>query len=215
VNTKFFDVAEYVLPKFEISITGQTTSDKVVATVTAKYTFGKPVDGTLICTATSDTGSAPVKKVVPIAGTANVEFTLDNDLGIYDQFSHYISLSAEVLDKLSGMTQLASTSVRIEQFKYIVEFLDSPAEWKKGLPYTVKVKVTNIDGTPVQNTGILLRLTFRFGVGGSLVKSYPVRSTGIVIAVINVPKTATQLAVTVSHKTGKKSMSFQIILVHL
>ncbi|XP_052132451.1 CD109 antigen-like [Frankliniella occidentalis] len=87
-----FQVAEYVLPNFEVTadIPKFTTykDGKISATVRARYPYGKPVRGEATVTAyptyVSDVlqpvFEAPVRKVVPIDGKVLVEFDVQKEL---------------------------------------------------------------------------------------------------------------------------------------
>jgi hypothetical protein len=196
---KYFEVAEYVLPKFEVTVTGQHIAGKIVATVTAAYTYGKPLSGTLIITATANSRSPPVKKVLSISGKQIVEFDVQTDLGITDQRARSVGISIEILDKLSGSTQNASTNVRIEQFVYSVVFLKNQATWKKNLPFTVKIKVTKLDGTPVPaNNRIFLNLEINFGLEEFYLETHRIQKSGIVTAVFDIPFEAKTLKIKVN-----------------
>lgn len=76
---KEFEIAEYVLPKFEVSVSASKDliySDKsILLTVTAKYTFGENVVGTaLVSMSSSARPSITVaEKKVKINGIVHVE----------------------------------------------------------------------------------------------------------------------------------------------
>lgn len=90
--TETFQVAEYVLPNFEVTadVPAFTTykEGKIVATIRARYTYGKAVRGEATVTAFPTYVSdilqpifqPPVRKVVPINGKVVVEFDLEKEL---------------------------------------------------------------------------------------------------------------------------------------
>ncbi|KAF0886486.1 CD109 protein, partial [Crocuta crocuta] len=159
-----FQVSEYVLPKFEVTL--QTplycslNSKSLNGTVTAKYTYGKPVKGdvTLTFLPLSFWGRKKnITKNFKINGSANFSFN-DEEMNKVMDFSEgrseYMYLSspgpveilATVTESLTGISRNASSNVFFKQHDYIIEFFDYAAVLKPSLNFTATVKVTRADG---------------------------------------------------------------------
>lgn len=84
VRLKAFEIAEYVLPKFEVSVAApkdSTYADRSIRlTVNAKYTYGGNVKGTALVSITSQSWSATpspiIERKVEVNGIGYVEFLL-------------------------------------------------------------------------------------------------------------------------------------------
>ncbi|XP_023373045.1 CD109 antigen [Otolemur garnettii] len=159
-----FQVSEYVLPKFEVTL--QTplycymNSKNLNGTVTAKYTYGKPVKGdvTLTFLPLSFWGvKKNITKKFEINGSANFSFNDEEMKNVMD-FSNDLSedmemslpgpveIFATVTESLTGISRNASSNVFFKQHEYIIEFFDYPTVLKPSLNFTATVKVTRFDG---------------------------------------------------------------------
>ncbi|XP_023988715.1 CD109 antigen [Physeter macrocephalus] len=159
-----FQVSEYVLPKFEVTL--QTplycslNSVSLNGTVTAKYTYGKPVKGDLTLTflPLSFWGvKKNITKTFKINGSANFSFNdeeMKKVMDISDGLSEHMNLSspgpveilATVTESLTGISRNASSNVFFKQHDYIIEFFDYATVLKPSLNFTATVKVTRSDG---------------------------------------------------------------------
>ncbi|KMQ97464.1 cd109 antigen [Lasius niger] len=161
---KEFEVAEYVLPNFEVTIDSpkhvQFKESKVMATVNARYTYGKPVKGEATITAYPDIFSGviqpifqqPVRKVVPIDGKVTVDFDILSELRLTDEYERPIMIDVVVEEALTTRRQNASIQVTLHKHKYTMELIKTSEYFKPGLKYTAFLKLTNHDGSPVQDT---------------------------------------------------------------
>ncbi|KAM4866554.1 CD109 antigen [Thomomys bottae] len=159
-----FQVSEYVLPKFEVTL--QTplycslNSKNLSGTITAKYTYGKPVKGDVLLTflPLSFWGEKKnITKQFKIHGAANFSFN-DEEMGKVMDFSnkhlgHMDSLApgpveilATVTESLTGVSRNASANVFFKQHDHILEFFDYATVLKPSLNFTATVKVTRSDG---------------------------------------------------------------------
>ncbi|XP_012136997.1 thioester-containing protein 1 allele R1 isoform X2 [Megachile rotundata] len=160
---KEFEVAEYVLPNFEVTVNTPkhvTFKDsKITATVYAKYTYGKPVKGEATITAHPDIFSGviqpiyqqPVRKVLPIDGKVVVDFDIHSELRLTDDFERPVMIDVTVEESLTGRTQNTSTQIILHKHKYKMELIKTSEYYKPGLKYTAFIKLTYHDGTPVQD----------------------------------------------------------------
>uniref|UniRef100_A0A2K6F1Q4 CD109 antigen n=1 Tax=Propithecus coquereli TaxID=379532 RepID=A0A2K6F1Q4_PROCO len=162
-----FQVSEYVLPKFEVAL--QTplycsmNSKNLNGTVTAKYTYGKPVKGdvTLTFLPLSFWGvKKNITKKFKINGSANFSFNdeeMKNVMDFSNDLSEHMDMSspgpveilATVTESLTGISRNASSNVFFKQHDYIIEFFDYATVLKPSLNFTATVKVTRSDGNPL------------------------------------------------------------------
>ncbi|XP_071560506.1 thioester-containing protein 1 allele S3 isoform X2 [Temnothorax nylanderi] len=161
---KEFDVAEYVLPNFEVTIDSpkhvQFKESKVTATVHAKYTYGKPVKGEATITAYPDIFSGviqpifqqPVRKVVPINGKVTIDFDILSELRLTDEYERPIMIDVVVEEELTTRRQNASAQITLHKHPYTMELIRTSEYFKPGLKYTAFLKLTYHDGSPVQDT---------------------------------------------------------------
>lgn len=159
-----FQVSEYVLPKFEVTL--QTplycslNSKHLNGTVTAKYTYGKSVKGDVMLTFLPLSFWGEKKNITQkfkINGSADFSFNAEEMKRVMDfsnEHSEYIDLStpgpveivATVMDSLTGISGNASSNVFFKQHDYIIEFFDYATVLKPSLNFTATVKVTRSDG---------------------------------------------------------------------
>ncbi|XP_050081678.1 CD109 antigen-like isoform X3 [Anopheles aquasalis] len=163
-HNKAFEVDEYVLPKFEVTIEspGITTfkDGKVKVIVRSKYTYGKPVKGEATVSVMPEfrfhyvqPGAKDVvtRKVIPIDGKGSVEFDLRDEVQLTGDYARNIVFEAVVEEELTGRKQNATTKVMIYDRRYKMELVKSDDNYKPGLPYTAWLKVSHQDDTPVQD----------------------------------------------------------------
>lgn len=161
-ETKEFEVAEYVLPKYEVIVESNphvTFKDgKIRATVRSKYTFGKPVKGqaTISAYPVLWLGAVQpfiqdniVRKVVQVDGKGSVEFDIRDELKIEGDYERYVNIEAIFEEELTGRRQNGSTQITIHKFKYDMELTKESNDYKPGLPFNVFVKVKYYDGSPL------------------------------------------------------------------
>uniref|UniRef100_A0A8C3II12 CD109 antigen n=1 Tax=Chrysemys picta bellii TaxID=8478 RepID=A0A8C3II12_CHRPI len=148
-----FTVMEYVLPKFEVTLTTSLyypLKDKdFTGIVTAKYTYGMPVRGsvTVTCIPMSYWGSKRnVTKTLEINGSVNFTFNYAEFENLTTvQHARYqrdivyrgpTEIIAVVTESLTGITQNASTTVFPKQNDYIIDFSDYARTLKPSLNFT-------------------------------------------------------------------------------
>jgi CD109 antigen len=161
-TTKNFEVAEYVLPKYEVIVDTDphvTFKDgKIRATVRAKYTYGKPVKGqaTISAYPVLWLGAVQpfiqdniVRKVIQVDGKGSAEFDIRSELKIEGDYERYINIEAIFEEELTGRTQNGSTQITLHKFKYDVELIKNTEDFKPGLPYDISIKVKYHDGSPL------------------------------------------------------------------
>lgn len=175
---KKFEVAEYVLPKFEVTITANPDANykdgKIRATVKATYTFGKIAKGNATVTAElegygwwrrgSNNENKKVSKSVEVDGKKFVEFDIKQDLGLEElSYERTVILSTTFTDELSGKEANATTKVTIHKNRQKIELTKSSDKFKPGLPYKVSALVLFHDkNTPVNDKHNPLKFTVTY-----------------------------------------------------
>lgn len=139
------EVAEYVLPKFEVVIESADhftlEDDKVQAIVRAKYTHGKDLRGTAVVSifeednfgyfryrreshANKQEDHALAKKTIVIDGQDTIEFNIQNELKFDRSESNKycdvknFKIKAEVIETLTGLSQTTEKTVKVHKDSY-------------------------------------------------------------------------------------------------
>ncbi|EGW06594.1 CD109 antigen isoform X1 [Cricetulus griseus] len=178
-----FEVSEYVLPKFEVTL--QTPlycslkAKNLSGNVIAKYTYGKPVRGivTLTFFSLSFWGAKKnITKSFEINGSTNFSFSnkeMKKVMGFSD--GHHVHIDpvipgpieivATVTESLTGISRNASANVFFKQYDYIIEFFDYVTVLKPSLNFTATVKVSRSDGNALTQeetrNNLVLEVTHR------------------------------------------------------
>ncbi|XP_037958081.1 CD109 antigen-like isoform X3 [Teleopsis dalmanni] len=162
---KVFEVAKYVLPKFDVTI--DTAKDVAIpsnvikATVRSKYTYGKPVKGKAVISVSpsyhyygSFNDNLVAEKTIDVDGKGHVEFDLTKDLRLSADRSYVPPLNILVVmeEALTGNKQNTSTTVNLHIETYRIEGVNTPYSFHPGKPVVFTIVVKNLDGTPVQDT---------------------------------------------------------------
>jgi CD109 antigen len=162
--SKSFEVAEYVLPKYEVLVDADphvTFKDgKILATVRAKYTYGKPVKGQATVSAypvlwlgavQPFVQDSIVRKVIEVDGKGSVEFDIRNELKIEGDYERFVNIEAIFEEEFTGRRQNGSTQITLHKFKYNMELIKESERYKPGLPFNLFIRVNYHDGSPLQD----------------------------------------------------------------
>uniref|UniRef100_A0A2M4B954 CD109 antigen n=2 Tax=Anopheles marajoara TaxID=58244 RepID=A0A2M4B954_9DIPT len=197
-HNKAFEVDEYVLPKFEVTIEspGITTfkDGKVKVIVRSKYTYGKPVKGEATVSVMPefrfhyvqpDAKGVVTRKVIPIDGKGSVEFDLRDEVQLQGDYARNIVFEAVVEEELTGRKQNATTKVMIYDRRYKMELVKSDDNYKPGLPYTAWLKVSHQDDSPVQDQTNPVEVHQSTYSGKPIKTNYTLDANGMAKLVIN------------------------------
>uniref|UniRef100_A0A8B9Q5F2 CD109 antigen n=1 Tax=Apteryx owenii TaxID=8824 RepID=A0A8B9Q5F2_APTOW len=152
---------DVILPKFDVMITTSLyyslREEHITGVVTAKYTYGKPVKGTVTVTCLSVSYWANKKnitKTMEINGSVNVTCSklMLQDLNADQSWHHHdtdysepIEIIAVVTESLTGISQNSSIIIFPKQSDYFIEFLDYSRVIKPSLNFIATLKVTCSD----------------------------------------------------------------------
>lgn len=175
---KSFEVAEYVLPKFEVIITTKRNvkfDEKVLVSFSAKYTYGKQVtSGTAKVTAEladswwNEDNLVKLSVVQELSEKKNiVEFDLVKDLnlkGMWDERD--VKITVNFKDSLTNAEQNASKVITIYRKPYKVKLSGNHDGFKPGLPFLISAVATDLEGFPVMDSTSLVTfmITYTYDV---------------------------------------------------
>ncbi|NXA40224.1 CD109 protein, partial [Eudromia elegans] len=163
VHYQRFKVVEYVLPRFDVTIKTSLyyslRDEDITGVVTAKYTYGKPVKGTVTVTCLPVsywTNKKNVTNTMEINGSANVTCSkiMLQDLNADQSWHHHdsdylepIEMIAVVTESLTGISQNSTIIIFPKQSDYFIEFVDYSRVIKPSLNFIATLKVTRSDGS--------------------------------------------------------------------
>lgn len=149
-KSKYFDVKEYVPPKFEAFIETLdeycAKEENLTVFVGGKYTYGKLMKGKAtvgLYKRWSDTCNT--EKVVPFEGRTQVDFKMLGDVvrTIDSRQEDCWEVKVKIEEELTGLSQSTSKSINIRESAFNVKFITADDSFTPGTPFTVKVLALN------------------------------------------------------------------------
>lgn len=229
-KSKKFEVNEYVLPQFDVKVIAPNylTYDqgKFTATVDARYTHGKPINGLLKLTmrqryyypryeARFWPEQKSIEKVViekPINGNVDVELNPVQQLSLVSNRDNEIELEliAFVTETLTNKNFSATSHVNLVEDNVKVEVVDTSEELKPGLPIELAIKIVNKNDEPITDTKNKIKLGYSFNIKDLendkfIDQEYEVNN-GLIQLKLDVPKNATDLFLRALYKERKYSI---------
>ncbi|XP_050711942.1 thioester-containing protein 1 allele S3-like isoform X2 [Eriocheir sinensis] len=191
-TSRTVQVAYYMLPKFEVIVTlpEYATFDQgeMVATVEAKYTYGKAVKGevTLQVTPTYKYGylqapyDDPIRVVKQIKGKTDLTIDLQGDARLKGDYAREIEVTAYVKEELTGRVQNATSHVTVYRYPYRLSLVRTSDSFKPGLKYTAFLKVAYQDDTPITAGEVTVRHSFTRDPNGFKEEVHQIPESGII-----------------------------------
>nr|QDA69867.1 complement C3 [Megalobrama amblycephala] len=214
-----FEVKEYVLPSFEVTLRPEkaffyVNDDSLAVDIEAKYLFGETVNGhgfVVFGVITEDKGkiSLPgsLQRVKIWDGSGRAELrrrhileTFPNIMQLVGQ-SLYITVSL-LTESGSEMVEAHKKGIQIVTSPYTIHFKRTPQFFKPGMPFDVSVYVTNPDQTPAKNVEVEVNPG---GVRGQT------KDNGIAKVTINTPGGSSTLEITAKTKDPQLSDEQQAV----
>uniref|UniRef100_A0A671QBH5 Complement component c3a, duplicate 4 n=1 Tax=Sinocyclocheilus anshuiensis TaxID=1608454 RepID=A0A671QBH5_9TELE len=214
-----FEVKEYVLPSFEVSLSPQkaffyVNDDSLSVHIEAKYLFGETVNGhgfVVFGVVTEDKGKISIPgslqrvQIWDGSGTAELRRkhilqTFPNIMQLVGQ-SLYVTVSV-LTESGSEMVEAHKKGLQIVTSPYTIHFKKTPHFFKPGMPFDVSVYVTNPDQTPAKNVQVEVNPG---GVRGQT------RDNGIAKVTVNTPGGSSTLEITVKTKDPQLSDEQQAV----
>ncbi|XP_050985726.1 LOW QUALITY PROTEIN: alpha-2-macroglobulin-like protein 1 [Labeo rohita] len=167
-----FEIKEYVLPKYEVNIDFPsviTNQDKeVTLKVCAKYTYGKPVLGSVNAEVCGQSyGYYWRRRPLPEMVNVCKKYTMKTDktgcgsqvinvteFGLSSGGSFQVNCNVE--ESGTGLTMQGSTSAVFTSDYVSVHFEDTPDTYRPGMAFKGKVVVTNSQSSVMKNVPVIL-----------------------------------------------------------
>ncbi|XP_026992186.2 complement C3-like isoform X1 [Tachysurus fulvidraco] len=171
--TAEFEVKEYVLPSFEVTLNPSKTffyvdDKKLNVDITAKNLFGKDVNGVAFVVfgikndETRTSLPASLTRVQIINGNGRAELTKETVLRSFPDINQlvgsflYISVSV-ITESGSEIVEAQKGGIQIVTSPYTIQFKRTPKFFHPGMSFDVTVYVTNPDQSPAKNVDILIQ----------------------------------------------------------
>lgn len=153
-KTKDVQVAEYVLPKFDLKIDAPNDisikDGKLRAIIQAKYTYGKMVKGKAIVSLCLEAARSfyasdslsKVIKTVPIDGKGTVEFNFETDLTepiMQFHVTRVFNLTVTFVEELTGRNQTESKRINFHESRFKIETSELKRGFNPGKPVKFQV----------------------------------------------------------------------------
>lgn len=170
VTTTTFEVKEYVLPTFEVKIQIPSfvlaNAEEIPIKVCAKYTYGKPVKGTLRMNTSLETFAWSNDKLPTLEYEGEIDgcfdYTINVSLVETEDYYRYrrIQIVANVEESGTGVQRNETKFINREYSPLALSFNREQKQFfKPGLPYNGKLFVKNPDDTPAADEGMQLCYT--------------------------------------------------------
>ncbi|XP_054858184.1 ovostatin-like [Eublepharis macularius] len=190
----WFDVDEYVLPKFSVKTNlprrVSPFDEEFSVKVCAKYTYGQPVQGTVQlrvcrqhyyhprCEQDSDgiceALNAELGKDGCISEMISTKaFRLYATLGRDRYFYVMLQINAVVTENGTGIQKSINNYVSVYQSKKTITWEQTDPSYKRGIPYTGKIRLGDEDDVPIANGLVFLELD------GEVVANYTTDANGM------------------------------------
>jgi hypothetical protein len=170
VSTTTFEVKEYVLPKYDVKIEIPpfvlANAEEIPISICAKYTYGKPVKGTLKMNISLETYAWSNDKLPTLEYDGEIdgcfEYKINVSLIETEDYYRYrrIQIKAGVEETGTGIQRNETQYIQRQYTPLTLSFnRDQRQFYKPGLPYNGKLFVKNPDNTPADDEGIQICYT--------------------------------------------------------
>ncbi|XP_077396698.1 alpha-2-macroglobulin-like protein 1 [Festucalex cinctus] len=170
--THSFEIKEYVLPKFEVTVQLPSVisilDEEVTLKICGKYTYGKPVVGSVkadFCrNAIRYFWRSPMESNIcktyrlktDASGCATQMVSLEDFALNKYMYDDSFVVKAELEEYGTGVTLQGTGRARFSAVIRTVTFEDVPQSFRPGIPFAGKVKMTGPDKKPVANEHVYL-----------------------------------------------------------
>ncbi|KAK2815855.1 hypothetical protein Q5P01_026322 [Channa striata] len=167
-----FEVREYVLPSFEVSLTSQSPffyvdSKELTINIKATYLFGEPVDGTAyvvfgIINEDQKRGlPASLQRVTIVRGEGvaklKKEHITETHQNVLSLVGSSIFVAVSVLTESgSEMVEAELRGIQIVTSPYTIHFKKTRKYYKPGMSFDIAVEVLNPDKSPANNVAVVV-----------------------------------------------------------
>lgn len=159
-ETGHFEVREYSLPRFEVTVAPKkkyiASDHSIIARVCAMYTYGQPVKGSLTLEVNNFRSGSCWKSInitSSIHGCKELQIELVT-MRVIDCRVNRLQLRALIEEEGTEVLLQGLSSAEISSSAFTFKKVFQSDYKKPGLPYTLKVKVERHDGTPAVNVPV-------------------------------------------------------------
>ncbi|NWR45528.1 OVOS protein, partial [Regulus satrapa] len=169
-KTHSFFVEEYVLPKFDVTVTAPESLTILDSEFTVKvcglYTYGQPVEGKVKLSVCRDFDSYGMCKKSPVCQSFTKNLETDGCLSqvvssiIFDLhrtgYMKNLDVEATVTEKGTGLQFTAAQVISITRVMSTIQFEKMDHHYRRGIPYFGQIKLVDKDNSPISNEIIQL-----------------------------------------------------------
>ncbi|NWV38179.1 OVOS protein, partial [Grantiella picta] len=165
-----FLVEEYVLPKFDVTVTAPESLTVLDSEFTVKvcglYTYGQPVEGKVQLSVCRDFDSYGRCKKSPVCQSFTKNLEMDGCLShvfssnIFELnrtgYMRSLDVKATVTEKGTGLQLTAAQVISITRVMSSVQFENMDRHYRRGIPYFGQIKLVDKENSPISNEVIQL-----------------------------------------------------------
>ncbi|NWX48156.1 OVOS protein, partial [Steatornis caripensis] len=165
-----FLVEQYVLPKFDVTVTAPESLTVLDSEFTVKvcgvYTYGQPVEGKVQLSVCRDFDSHGRCKKSPVCQSFTKDLETEGCLSqvfssnIFELnrigYMRNLDVKAIVTEKGTGLQFTATQSISITRVMRSIQFENMDRHYRRGIPYFGQIKLVDKDNSPVSNEVIQL-----------------------------------------------------------
>ncbi|NXG09943.1 OVOS protein, partial [Sakesphorus luctuosus] len=165
-----FLVEEYVLPKFDVTVTAPESLTVLDLEFTVKvcglYTYGQPVEGKVQLSVCRDFDSYGRCKKSPVCQSFTKNLRIDGCLShvfsskIFELnrtgYMRNLDVKAIVIEKGTGLQLTATQFISITRAMSSIQFENMDRHYRRGIPYFGQIKLVDKNNSPISNEVIQL-----------------------------------------------------------
>ncbi|KAK2537742.1 ovostatin [Columba guinea] len=165
-----FLVEQYVLPKFDVTVTAPESLTVLDSEFTVKvcgvYTYGQPVEGKVQLSVCRDFDSYGRCKKMPVCQSFTKDLETEGCLSqVFSSntfelnrigYLRNLDVKAIVTEKGTGLQHTATQSISITRIMSSIEFENMDRHYRRGIPYFGQIKLVGKDNSPISNEVIQL-----------------------------------------------------------
>jgi CD109 antigen len=157
-TSKSFEVAEYILPKFEVIISTKSNvalDEKIRIGFKAKYTYGKEILNGTVTVSIESANSWDYYQARKFSKTQDlkekdVEVGIKKDLNLMEiWYQHDLIVTVAVRDGVTGREQNSSTTITVFKNKFKIDVVGSEDDFKPNMPFTIRVTAKDLNKAPL------------------------------------------------------------------
>ncbi|OWK54562.1 Ovostatin, partial [Lonchura striata] len=165
-----FHVEEYVLPKFDVTVTAPGSLTILDSEFTVKvcglYTYGQPIEGKVKLSVCRDFDSYGRCKKSPVCQSFTKNLETDGCLSqvfssnIFELhrtgYMRNLDVKATVTEKGTGQQFTAARVISITRVMSTIQFENMDRHYRRGIPYFGQIKLVDKENSPISNEVIQL-----------------------------------------------------------